>query len=104
MLLPRVLICLLTAAPRWVSLDLGVFLCVTCAGIHRTLGEGLCRVRPMTMEKIDRDTVKVEALPISSLCDLSSLQFLTSQGNERINNEYESTLKSSGRPDTGDIL
>ena len=43
---------------------MGVFLCVPCSGIHRTLGENLCRVRPLTMSEFDNETVKVSQFTV----------------------------------------
>ncbi|VDN24338.1 unnamed protein product [Gongylonema pulchrum] len=31
--------------PRWASWNLGVFLCIRCAGIHRNLGVHLTKVQ-----------------------------------------------------------
>lgn len=35
---------------EWVSVNLGVFLCVSCAGVHRSLGTHLSRVKSITMD------------------------------------------------------
>ncbi|KAM3129515.1 hypothetical protein pb186bvf_018419 [Paramecium bursaria] len=36
--------------PRWVSLDFGVFICMDCAGAHRTLGPSVTRVRSTNID------------------------------------------------------
>ena len=33
-----------TLAPEWVSLNLGVLLCITCSGVHRSLGTHVSKV------------------------------------------------------------
>lgn len=35
--------------PRWASWNLGVFLCIRCAGIHRNLGVHISKVRMMDL-------------------------------------------------------
>ncbi|CAD8089355.1 unnamed protein product [Paramecium sonneborni] len=39
-----------TKGPRWVSLDYGVFICMDCAGAHRTLGPSVTRVRSTNID------------------------------------------------------
>ena len=36
--------------PRWASWNLGIFLCIRCAGIHRNLGTHLSRVRSLELD------------------------------------------------------
>ncbi|XP_077526921.1 arf-GAP with dual PH domain-containing protein 1-like [Haemaphysalis longicornis] len=37
--------------PEWASCNLGVFLCTECAGIHRSLGSHVSRVRSLRLDK-----------------------------------------------------
>ncbi|CAD8148692.1 unnamed protein product [Paramecium octaurelia] len=39
-----------TKGPRWVSLDYGIFICMDCAGAHRTLGPSVTRVRSTNID------------------------------------------------------
>lgn len=39
--------------PEWASCNLGVFLCTECAGIHRSLGSHVSRVRSLRLDKWD---------------------------------------------------
>ena len=39
--------------PEWVSVNNGVFLCIQCAGIHRSYGVNISFVRSLTLDKID---------------------------------------------------
>ncbi|XGW09117.1 hypothetical protein V3C99_011433 [Haemonchus contortus] len=39
--------------PKWVSINLGVVLCIECSGVHRSLGVQTSKVRSLTMDSID---------------------------------------------------
>eukprot|EP01127_Copromyxa_protea_P009816 TRINITY_DN2341_c0_g1_i1.p1 TRINITY_DN2341_c0_g1~~TRINITY_DN2341_c0_g1_i1.p1 ORF type:complete len:424 (+),score=94.96 TRINITY_DN2341_c0_g1_i1:44-1315(+) len=39
------------SAPRWASSKLGVFLCIKCAGIHRSMGTHISFVRSVNLDK-----------------------------------------------------
>lgn len=41
---------LLSAGPRWASWNLGMFLCIRCAGIHRNLGVHISRVKSVNLD------------------------------------------------------
>eukprot|EP01086_Lenisia_limosa_P013640 TRINITY_DN4295_c0_g1_i2.p2 TRINITY_DN4295_c0_g1~~TRINITY_DN4295_c0_g1_i2.p2 ORF type:complete len:160 (-),score=8.16 TRINITY_DN4295_c0_g1_i2:596-1075(-) len=36
--------------PRWASVNLGIFLCFRCSGIHRSLGVHISQVRSITLD------------------------------------------------------
>lgn len=38
------------ANPRWVSINLGVFLCLRCSGVHRSLGTHISRIRSVDLD------------------------------------------------------
>ncbi|PAV62171.1 hypothetical protein WR25_16975 [Diploscapter pachys] len=41
--------------PKWVSINLGVVLCIECSGVHRSLGVQVSKVRSLTMDSIDAE-------------------------------------------------
>ncbi|WVN89539.1 uncharacterized protein L203_104764 [Cryptococcus depauperatus CBS 7841] len=45
------------SAPRWASVNLGVFLCVGCASVHRKLGTHKSRVKSVTLDTWSRDQI-----------------------------------------------
>uniref|UniRef100_A0A1I7YMH4 PH domain-containing protein n=1 Tax=Steinernema glaseri TaxID=37863 RepID=A0A1I7YMH4_9BILA len=49
----------LTPDAKWVSLNLGVVLCIECCGIHRSLGVQVSKVRSLTMDSIDGEQKNV---------------------------------------------
>lgn len=43
----------LTSNPDWCSLNLGVLLCTSCSGIHRSLGSHISKVKSLQLDIID---------------------------------------------------
>ena len=46
-------------APECVSLNLGVFLCIHCSGIHRRLGSNISDVKVIKLDSIQQEKFKV---------------------------------------------
>ncbi|KAK5782345.1 hypothetical protein RI543_000281 [Arxiozyma heterogenica] len=65
--------CKLQQHPRWASWSLGVFICIRCAGIHRSLGTHISKVK-----SVDLDSWVTENLS----------QFFINGSNERVNSLY----------------
>jgi stromal membrane-associated protein len=47
--------------PRWASVNLGVFLCIRCSGLHRGMGVHISQVRSINMDKWLPEQVEVRA-------------------------------------------
>lgn len=72
----------------WASCNLGVFLCKDCAGVHRSLGVDISRVRSVNLDNWDDDQVK----------KMSEL------GNDLVNSKYEQHLPMYyKRPSKNDV-
>ncbi|GFP88510.1 probable ADP-ribosylation factor GTPase-activating protein agd15 [Phtheirospermum japonicum] len=63
-------------APRWASINLGIFICMQCSGIHRSLGVHISKVRSTTL-----DTWLPE-----------QVSFMQMMGNEKSNEYWEAEL------------
>jgi hypothetical protein len=52
--------CIFFADPQWASVKFGVFICISCAGIHRSLtGLSASKVRSIRLDSWTPDMVKV---------------------------------------------
>ncbi|XP_031440502.1 arf-GAP with coiled-coil, ANK repeat and PH domain-containing protein 1 isoform X2 [Clupea harengus] len=63
--------------PDWASINLGITLCITCSGIHRSLGVHFSKVRSLTLDSWEPELIKL-------MCEL---------GNSHINRIYEARIE-----------
>lgn len=50
---------LLPPGPRWASWNLGIFICIRCAGIHRNLGVHISKVKSVNLDQWTQEQVQV---------------------------------------------
>lgn len=60
-----------SAGPRWASMNLGIFVCLNCSGIHRRLGVHISKVKSVTLDGWKIKWAQVSAL--FSRCTVTSL-------------------------------
>ncbi|KAF9242264.1 putative GTPase activating protein for Arf-domain-containing protein [Melanogaster broomeanus] len=46
-------------APRWASYNIGIFICVHCASIHRKIGTHITKVKSLTLDAWSKEQVEV---------------------------------------------
>jgi len=62
--------------PEWCSINLGVFICIECSGIHRNLGSHISKVRSVTLDVWEEEHIR-------AVSDI---------GNVRANAEWEANI------------
>eukprot|EP01133_Synstelium_polycarpum_P007639 gene7639-8936_t len=67
--------------PLWASINLGIFICINCSGIHRNMGVHLSKVRSVTMDRWDNAVI----------------EFFEEMGNQRANSKWEYSIPPSSR-------
>lgn len=60
----------------WASINIGVFLCIDCAGVHRKFGTHVSRIKSVTLDYWRKDEI----------------EFMENNGNIKINNILEASL------------
>ena len=63
-----------TARPSWVSITIGVFLCMRCSFIHRNLGQEISQIKSIDLDSWNHHSYKL---------------FKQKGGNKKINRYYE---------------
>ncbi|CAB1343626.1 unnamed protein product [Coregonus sp. 'balchen'] len=67
--------------PRWASWNLGVFMCIRCAGIHRNLGVHISRVKSVNLDQWTQEQI----------------QSMVDMGNNKAKHLYEAHLPDNFR-------
>ncbi|XP_036300039.1 stromal membrane-associated protein 2 isoform X2 [Pipistrellus kuhlii] len=67
--------------PRWASWNIGVFICIRCAGIHRNLGVHISRVKSVNLDQWTQEQI----------------QCMQEMGNGKANRLYEAFLPETFR-------
>ncbi|KAH3661259.1 hypothetical protein OGAPHI_006666 [Ogataea philodendri] len=79
--------CKVSKNPRWASWNLGIFVCIRCSGIHRSMGTHISRVKSVDLDSWTDEQVKSMVL----------------WGNLRANTYWEDKLPDNYVPDESKI-
>ena len=52
--------------PEWASVNICVFLCIDCAGIHRRLGTNVSRVKSVKLDRWTKEEVEVRSMQLQT--------------------------------------
>ena len=44
--------------PEWASINLGIFICIECSGVHRSFGSHISQVRSVKLDKWDEESLE----------------------------------------------
>lgn len=86
--------------PRWASWNIGVFICIRCAGFHRNLGVHISKVKSVNLDSWTGGQIAVSHWSnLLSSRSSSSLDFQSMQamGNSRARAVYEANLPDGFR-------
>ncbi|XP_035519653.1 stromal membrane-associated protein 1 [Morone saxatilis] len=76
--------------PRWASWNLGVFMCIRCAGIHRNLGVHISRVKSVNLDQWTSEQIQLEFVGVLACLSCISVLNLTLRAVEVfIRDKYE---------------
>lgn len=68
--------------PRWASTNLGIFFCLRCSGIHRSMGVDISKVKSVSLDNWTREQV----------------QGMKRLGNTKANKMWEATMPRTRKP------
>eukprot|EP01091_Cochliopodium_minus_P018425 TRINITY_DN7473_c0_g1_i1.p1 TRINITY_DN7473_c0_g1~~TRINITY_DN7473_c0_g1_i1.p1 ORF type:complete len:841 (+),score=223.40 TRINITY_DN7473_c0_g1_i1:36-2558(+) len=77
------------AAPSWVSINLGILVCIECSGAHRNIGVQYSQVRSLTLDKLESHLVKSLTLVGNKLANSVFEQLIVSQNATRLTTNSE---------------
>ncbi|ODQ65296.1 ArfGap-domain-containing protein [Nadsonia fulvescens var. elongata DSM 6958] len=79
--------CKTATHPRWASWSLGIFICIRCSGIHRSMGTHISRVKSVDLDDWTQDQI----------------ESMIAWGNGKANQYWEAKLPDNYRPDESKI-
>ena len=85
------LVCII--APDWAAVNLGVYVCIDCASIHKRLGSSTSGIKSIIFDQWTAEMAEVSVAKVGSVFRLCHVpQSMLSMGNKKAKDEWEAKV------------